>query len=133
MPVPAIPVPKGIVPSTGDLFAVRVTAPGAEHLFAAGTLLVCRRMPDFAADLADGTLVILRRRANGTTRIEVREVAHFDGRLWLWPRSTHPEHQQPHPGPEPLCGSSRAPGGETITILGAVLASWQPAGPTTAP
>ncbi len=125
--VPAIPAADGKVPLAGDLFAVRVTAPGAECLFPLGSLLVCKNAADLEDDLPDGTRVILRCRANGSTRVDIREVRHLNGRIWLWQRSTHPHHQMPQPGPQPLCGSHRVPGGETITILGTVLASWQAA------
>ena len=133
MRAPAIPVPPGTVPPGDDLFAVRVTAPGAERLFAAGSLLVCQKLPDVADDLPDGTLVILRCRYSRVTRVDVREVGHFHDRIWLWQHSTHPHHQQPQPGPEPLWGSIRVPGGETITVIGVVLASWQPEAPIVTP
>ncbi len=119
----AIPVPQGIMPPTADLFAVRVIAPGAELLFPVGSLLICKVASGLDDDLPDGTVVILRCRANGSTRIDVREVGHFNAQIWLWQRSTHPEHQQPQASPRPLWGSHRASGGETITILGILVAS----------
>lgn len=118
-----ISVLEGIVPPTGDLFIVRVTTPGAELMFPPGSLLVCKAASDLDGDLPDGTLVILRCRANGSTRVDIREVEHFNDLIWLWQRSTHPHHQTPLPGPRPLWGSDRVFGGETITIIGIVLAS----------
>jgi hypothetical protein len=125
-PAMQVPVPARTVPPGPDLFAIRVAAPGAEHLFALGSLLVCQRLRDDVEDLPNGTLVILRARSNGNTRVDVRQAEHFNGRLWLWPRSTHPDLQQPLPGPTPLTSPTRVSGGETITILGVVVASWQP-------
>jgi hypothetical protein len=128
-PAMQVPVPSDTVPPGPDLFAIRVAAPGAEHLFALGSLLVCQRLRDDVEDLPDDTLVILRARSNGNTRVDVRQAEHFNGRLWLWPRSTHPDLQQPLPGPMPLTSPTRVSGGETITILGIVVASWQPEAP----
>jgi hypothetical protein len=128
-PAMQVPVPARTVPPGPDLFAIRVAAPGAEHLFALGSLLVCQRLRDDVEDLPDGTLVILRARRDGNTRVDVREAEHFNGRLWLWRRSTHPDLQQPLPGPTPLTAPTRVSGGETITILGVVVASWQPEAP----
>jgi hypothetical protein len=128
-PAMQVPVPVGTVPPGPDLFSIRVAAAGAEHLFALGSLLVCQRLRDDVEDLPDGTLVILRARRDGNTRVDVREAEHFNGRLWLWRRSTHPDLQQPLPGPTPLTAPTRVSGGETITILGVVVASWQPEAP----
>jgi hypothetical protein len=124
-----VPVPAGTLPPGPDLFAIRVAAAGAERLFALGSLLVCQRLRDDVEDLPDGTLVILRARRDGNTRVDVREAEHVNGRLWLWRRSTHPDLQQPLPGPTPLTAPTRVSGGETITILGVVVASWQPEAP----
>jgi hypothetical protein len=126
-PVLQVPVPAGTVPPGPDLFAIKVAA--AERLFVIGSLLVCQRLRDEVEDLPDGTLVILRARSNGNTRVDVREAEHFNGRLWLWPHSTHPDLQQPLPGPTPLTAPTRVSGGETIAILGIVVASWQPEAP----
>jgi hypothetical protein len=130
-PTMQVSVPAGTVPPAPDLFAIRVAAPGSEYLFAIGSLLVCQRLRDDVEDLPDGTLVILRARSNGNTRVDVREAEHFNGRLWLWLRSTHPDLQQPLPGPAPLTAPTRVTGGETITILGIVVASGQPEAPKT--
>lgn len=131
IPVPTIPVPDGIVPSSGDLFAVRVTAPGAERLFAQGSLLVCQRLIDGVEDLPDGTLVVLRAGGKTHTRVDIHEAEHFDGYLWLWLRSPHPDWQQPLSAPVPLIEPTRVTGGETVTSLGIVVASWQPQAPMT--
>jgi hypothetical protein len=124
-----VPVPPGTVPPGLDLFAIKVAAPGAEHLFALGSLLVCQRLIDGVEDLPDGTLVVLRARSNGGTRVDVREAEHVNGRLWLWLRSTDPDMQQPLPAPLPLTAPTRVAGGEIVTVLGIVVASWQPEAP----
>jgi hypothetical protein len=128
-PALQLPIPPGTVPPGPGLFAIKVASPGAEHLFALGSLLICQRLIDSVEDLPDGTLVVLRAHGRTHTRVDVREAEHFDHRLWLWTRSTHPDWQQPLPMPPPLIAPARMAGGETVAILGIVVASWQPQAP----
>jgi hypothetical protein len=68
-----VPVPAGTVSPGLDLFAIKMAAPGADRMFALGSLLACQRLIDGVEDLPDGTLVVLQTRSNGWTRVDVRE------------------------------------------------------------
>jgi transcriptional regulator with XRE-family HTH domain len=126
---PRIPVPPGTVQPDAALYAVRVAGPGAERLYSAGSLLICQRLAQDETDLPDGSIVIVKGNRAGEVYVAIREVERFEGRLWLWPRSTHPEHHQPLPAPSPLAIAVRR-GDDIYRVAGIVLATWQPEVPS---
>lgn len=118
-------VPEGIALPPGDPFGVRVDHPGAEHLYRSGALLLCMPIEGALTGYPDGTHLVIRRERAGRHEVTVRELRHHAGALWLWPGSTHPDHQQPllFTGEPPTDRERRRNG--TLTVMGTVLASWQ--------
>lgn len=79
------------------LFALRVRGPSMDRLYPDGSIIYCVRYADLARDPKPGERVICRRvNNNGLVEATVKELEiDPDGNAWLWPRSSHPEHQQP--------------------------------------
>jgi hypothetical protein len=80
---------------TTGAFGVIVREPGAEKLFPEGSILVCVPMHSYDGQLRDGNKVILQRIVGGKVEVTVRELELQANEAWLWPRSTHHEHQNP--------------------------------------
>ena len=84
-------------------FGLRVTGPSMNKEYPEGAILVCVSIWDYNHAVESGDHVIVHRR-NDHSQFEatVKElVIDDDGRYWLWPRSTHPEHQAPIEIPRP--------------------------------
>jgi hypothetical protein len=62
-----------------------------------GTIILCIRFGDLGRNPISGDRVVcVRRNRQGLVEATVKEfVIDDDGQPWLWPRSTHPEHQTP--------------------------------------
>ncbi|MGE0289296.1 MAG: LexA family protein [Bradyrhizobium sp.] len=78
-------------------FAVRVVGPSMNAIMPEGTLLVCAHLYDLQEEPISGKRYIVRMtRPDGYIENTVKElVIDSAGKPWLWPRSHHPEHQQP--------------------------------------
>lgn len=88
--------------------AFRVQGPSMNLVFAEGSFLICvdataasllqdrtRRQADLLLRSGD-YVVVQRRHPDGLIEVTVKEFAlDDDGQAWLWPRSSHPEFQQP--------------------------------------
>jgi hypothetical protein len=81
------------------IFGVEVRAPGAERLYADGSILLCIPISAYESDLVSGKKVILQRIRGAQVEVTVREIQIEASEAWLWMRSTHPEHQAPIPMP----------------------------------
>ena len=123
-----VTIPEGLPLPGPDGFAVQVRSPGAEGLYPVGTLLICGPLPVGREPLPSGTRVIVRRENNRdhTVEISVREVVVDGEHAWLWPRSSHPEHQAPFRTRLPLFGTFPADRRSLASVLGRVIASVQP-------
>ncbi|MEP6826973.1 MAG: LexA family transcriptional regulator [Aestuariivirga sp.] len=79
------------------LFALRVRGPSMNLIYPEGTLLICGHLEELHEEPIAGKRYIIEDidEADGI-ETTVKELALDDeGRPWAWPRSTHPEHQQP--------------------------------------
>jgi transcriptional regulator with XRE-family HTH domain len=82
-------------------FALETRGPSMNLVFPEGTILDCVsiydvRQPIEAAKEPPIYVIVERRRADGLREATCKEyVVDKDGRVWLWPRSDDPEHQQP--------------------------------------
>jgi hypothetical protein len=107
-------------------YAARVRHPGGEQLFPDGTILTCLPLQQFQGELATGKRVILQRVHAKKVELTVRELEVTDDRAWLWPRSTHPAHQQPTACPWPHRGVPWKEGEDRYTILAVVIGAYIP-------
>ena len=115
------------------LFAARVRSPGAELLYPDGSVLLCRLLAVNSPLPPDGARVVVLRRRRSKVELTVRELRSAGGEVWLWPCSTDPQHQTPLQLGEASSDTSATDDvGPAVTLLGAVIASWQPE-PTTRP
>lgn len=122
----AMTFPTGHGIPSPDLFAVRVRAPGADHIYPDGSTLVCRPITGGYDRLPDGTRIVTRRDRPGRCETTVRELRRHDGVSWLWLRTDHPEHQEPLPLAAAGSSADRRSRTGIVTPLGVVIASWQP-------
>lgn len=106
-------------------FGLEVRGPSMNRHYPEGTILDCVSLYDLRQPLVSGQRVIVeRRRADGLREATCKEyVIDRDGKAWLWPRSDHPEHQQPlpyHPESDPKNGV------DLIEITALVVGSYRP-------
>lgn len=77
-------------------FGLRVSGPSMNLVFADGSVVVCVRFEDIETPPTSGNYVVVhRRRASGLVEATVKQFIDDATGVWLWPRSTHPAHQQP--------------------------------------
>lgn len=106
-------------------FGLEVRGPSMNKVYPEGTILDCVSIHDLKRQPVSGQRVIVhRRRADGLVEATCKEyVVDQDGRVWLWPRSDHPEHQQPlRFEPE----SDVRNGVESVEIAAIVVGSYRP-------
>lgn len=84
----------------GQRYGLVVRGPSMNRIYPDGTTLVCVPLIDFYRELRSGDKVVVERYDGDVAEATVKELHQDDeGRLWLWPRSDHPEHQAPIPAP----------------------------------
>ncbi len=77
-------------------FALRVKGPSMEDVFPDGSTIICVKLMDIGRQPLDGEYVIVQRvRRDGLTEATVKQYVLKDGEAYLWPRSQHPDYQQP--------------------------------------
>lgn len=86
-------------------FGLEALGPSMDEFYPHGTILVCVLYADLGVEPQPGEHVVVQRSSPHHEGYEatVKELRrHTDGSYWLWPRSTHPEFQQPWrlPGPD---------------------------------
>lgn len=78
-----------------DLRAMRVIGPSMNQHYPPGRFVVIA--PTAEAGLREGDHVVVERRRGSMTEITLKEyVVEPNGRVALWPRSDHPDFQQPY-------------------------------------
>lgn len=93
VPIPDDPRFPGI-----QRFGLLVRGPSMNRVYPEGTILVCVHRNEWKKVPTPGQRVIVqRRKRDGLVEATVKELREDTGKLWLWPNSTHPEHQAPIP------------------------------------
>ena len=65
-------------------------------VFPEGSIIICVKLMDIGRQPLDGEYVIVQRvRRDGLTEATVKQYVLKDGQVYLWPRSQHPDFQQP--------------------------------------
>ncbi len=121
-----------VTPKRGprNLFGLVVHGPSMNQRYPDGTILVCAPLHDLRRDLKSGDRVIVERRnRDGLVEATVKElIIDDDNRAWLWPRSDHPQHQQPVniPWPPDPAQHDDDQGIEEITVFAVVIGAYHP-------
>lgn len=76
-----------------DQVALKVTGPSMDLLYPDGSYVIVVSAED--TDVRDGDRVVVYRARGELREATVKEVRVEEGRIALWPRSTHPDHQEP--------------------------------------
>lgn len=114
VPVPDDPRYPGI-----KRFGLEVRGPSMNRVYPEGTILVCVHRNDWHKEPASGQRVVVeRRKPDGLVEATVKELREDSGKQWLWPNSTHPEHQTPIPLDD---GQT-----DTVEIVAVVTGSYKP-------
>ena len=82
-------------------FGLEVRGPSMNRIYPEGTVLICVPLAELERWPESEEMVIVQRRGASGLETTVKEFVHDDSGAWLWPRSNHPEHQQPIPLPRP--------------------------------
>jgi transcriptional regulator with XRE-family HTH domain len=89
LPIVALSGIKGV-----DQVALKVTGPSMDLLYPDGSYVIVVSADD--TDVRDGDRVVVYRAQGELREATIKEVrVEPTGRIGLWPRSSHPEHQQP--------------------------------------
>jgi len=124
-----VPMPADLPPPGPTAFAVRLKGAGAERLYPWGAIAICLPLSEMLPLVGSGCRILVRREKAGRHELTLRELVIEEGKAWLWPRSSHPDHQMPIAVPWPLSGPVAAGGDppeELVFIEGVVIATWQP-------
>lgn len=100
-------------------FALTVDGPSMNELYPEGSILVCVDFYELGREPRPGERVIVHRHKGGQTEATVKEYRLVDGDPWLWPRSTHPEHQTP-------LNPASDPDADEVCIKAKVIGSYRP-------
>jgi len=78
-------------------FALEVHGPSMNQVYAEGDIIICVRYADIGREPRSTERVVVQRiNSQGMIEATVKEfVSDDNGAIWLWPRSSHPEFQQP--------------------------------------
>lgn len=86
-----------------------------------GSTIICIKLHEIEGELKPGrNVVVYRRRADGQIEATVKKYVVDAHGTWLYPNSSHPEHQAPIPIPAPD-GSD-----EEVWIEALVVGSYRP-------
>jgi transcriptional regulator with XRE-family HTH domain len=89
--LPVLPVPGY---ASVELVALRVVGPSMDLLYPDGSYVIVASAYD--TDVRDGDRVVVYRSQGMLREATIKEVrVEADGRVGLWPRSSHPDHQAP--------------------------------------
>ena len=97
-------------------FALRVMGPSMNLVYPEGTILICCHLAELQEEPIHGKKYIIEDvdQADGIETTVKELVIDEAGRPWAWPRSTHPEFQQP-------CALDNGRPGHTIQIKARVI------------
>ena len=101
-------------------YGLEVHGPSMDLVYPEGTVIICVKFEEIHGEPVSGQhVVIYRRNRQGLLESSVKEFVEQDGERWLWPRSSHPDFQQPI-----RVGELSAM--EDVTIDALVIASYRP-------
>lgn len=102
-----------------NAFALELRGPSMNAVYPDGTVAICIPINDYDREIgADDHVIVESRNAAGLVEVTCKEVRIDEhGAMWLWPRSDHPDFQQP-------VAADRGTGDVRITAI--VHASYQP-------
>ena len=107
-------------------FGLRVRGPSMDMVYPEGTILVCVGLHDYDHVLENEDHVIVQRWDGDLVEATVKELRKDqDGRYWLWPRSTHPEHQTPIAVPSNVVAGEDDGNATDIVITAIVVADYR--------
>lgn len=112
-----VPVPERFRKKTK---ALRVRGNSMNVEYPDGSIATWIDILDFRAPLHEDHVLVYRHRNDDTIEATIKELVVVDGRQWLWPRSTDPEHQTPIDPLQPGDGIRE------IEIKGIILGSYRP-------
>lgn len=80
-----------------NAFALELRGPSMNAAYPEGTVVICIPIDDYDGEIgADDHVIVETRSARGMIEVTCKEVrTDSDDLTWLWPRSTHPDFQQP--------------------------------------
>jgi repressor LexA len=100
------------------LFSVEVRGPSANLFYPEGTRVICTLPHE--AGVREGDFVIAQRQRGSLFETTLKQVAlGADGGIELWPRSNHPDFQ------EPIIVNAAAEADEGVSIIGVVVAKYE--------
>ncbi len=110
-----------------SFFGLRVKGQSMNIEYPEGTILVCVSIHDHNSPLNEGDHVIVQRWKDNEVEATVKEYRKGDdGKIWLWPRSTDPEHQTPILIPENnYHDSTQFEGSKDIWVVAVVVADYR--------
>lgn len=88
LPIVTLSGVKGV-----DQVALKVIGPSMDLLYPDGSYVIV--IPAEDTDVRDGDRVVVYRTRGELREASIKELRVEDGRIALWPRSTHPDHQLP--------------------------------------
>lgn len=134
----------------GDVFALKVRGRSMDLIYPEGSIVVCAGVRALPGPIKSGDRVVIQRwNDDGEVEMTCKEIQQDgDGRVWLVPKSSQPEHQAPLRLPGPPGGpeaeapadparpvsardmdtASTLPGPRDIQIVGKVIARIVPEG-----
>jgi len=101
-------------------FGLRVHGESMNLIYPHGTIVECLSLSAGGTITSGKRVVVVRENEAGEIEATVKEYIERDGGAYLWPRSTHPDFQQPWRVDEPMLGITR------LTIVATVVASIRP-------
>lgn len=111
------------------VYALETRGRSMDREYPDGTLVVCVNIYDYAEELAsEDHVVVYRKRQDGLIEATLKElIIDEEGRFWLWPRSSDPQHQQPIRVPGLMPGEQPGfDGVASIEIAAVVIGSYRP-------
>lgn len=104
-------------------FGLEVRGPSMNKIYPEGSVVVCVKIIDFTEPVIPPKRVIVQRRTPDGVEATIKELELGDsGDLWLWPRSTHPDFQQPWKMPKP----DEYDASDDLEIVAVVVGSYKP-------
>jgi phage repressor protein C with HTH and peptisase S24 domain len=102
--------------------ALVVRGPSMDEVYPDGSMIVCIKFMDLGRNPRSGERVVaLRSQPSGLYEASVKEFRiDRDGMARLWPRSSHPDFQQP------ITVEDQLAAGETLSITHLVIGSYRP-------